>query len=236
MIEIQGLSKTYDTQVVLDGIDLVIPSGRSTAIVGPNGSGKTTLIKHILGLVKPDEGTISVAGTKLNGTWDYRRQIGYMPQKAQYPENMTVTELFSFIKKIREDEEVSEQKLIDLFNLNMELGKPLRNLSGGTRQKVGAVMALMFDPELLILDEPTAGLDPKSNYRFKQFLLSEKKSGKTILMTTHIMNEIEELTDHIIYLVEGRIRYHGPKQELMELQREKRLEGAVAKLMEETAV
>ncbi|MDX1617256.1 MAG: hypothetical protein R3224_00620, partial [Balneolaceae bacterium] len=88
----------------------------------------------------------------------------------------------------------------------------------------------------LILDEPTAGLDPKSNYRFKQYLLAEKEKGKTILLTTHIMSEIEELTDHLIYLVEGNIRYHGPKQELMVLQRENRLEGAVAKMMEETAL
>ncbi|MDX1638130.1 MAG: ABC transporter ATP-binding protein [Balneolaceae bacterium] len=235
MIRIHNLTKKYDTQTVLDAIDLEIPAGQATGIVGPNGSGKTTLIKHILGLVKPDSGDIEVNGIPLNGTWEYRREIGYMPQKAQYPENMTVRELFAFVKKIRDNEAPMENRLTGMFELEPELDKPLRNLSGGTRQKVGASLALMFDPRLLILDEPTAGLDPKASYKFKQLLRSEKDNGKTVLLTTHIMSEIEELADHIIFLVEGHVRYHGRMSDLMELQQEQRLEGAVAKMMEENA-
>jgi len=236
MIQIQGLSKTFDTQKVLDNVSVTIPSGQSVGIVGPNGSGKTTLIKHILGLVKPDEGTLVVNGAKLNGTWNYRSDIGYMPQMARYPENMSVEELVGFIKKIRGSEAPLEEQVIDMFSLGNEFKKPLRNLSGGTRQKVGALLAVMFDPSILILDEPTAGLDPKASYHFKRFLHAEKDKGKSILLTTHIMSEVEELADFIIFLVEGRVKFHGPMHELIELQKEQRLEGAVAKMLEEVKV
>ncbi|MDR8393179.1 ABC transporter ATP-binding protein [Aliifodinibius sp. S!AR15-10] len=235
MITIKGLRKAFGDQIVLDNLELEIPAGQATGIVGPNGSGKTTMIKHVLGLVKADEGTITVNGTKLNGHSDYRSQIGYMPQMARYPENMRVSELLDFIKEIRGVEETSEDELIELFELENELHKPLRTLSGGNRQKVGATLAFMFNPKIIILDEPTAGLDPKSSVRFKKLIREEKANGKTILLTTHIMSEIEELADHLIFLVEGKVRYDGPMSELMNLKQEDRLESAVAKMMEEAA-
>lgn len=235
MITIKGLHKTFGEQTVLDNLDLEIPAGQATGIVGPNGSGKTTMIKHLLGLVKPDRGTVTVNGTLLNGHCDYRSDIGYMPQMARYPENMRVRELLDFIKEIRGAETTGEDRLITLFELENELDKPLRTLSGGNRQKVGATLAFMFDSEILILDEPTAGLDPKSSVRFKKLIREEKEKGKTILLTTHIMSEIEELADYLVFLVEGRVRYHGSMEELMNIKREERLESAVAKMMEEVA-
>jgi len=188
-----------------------------------------------LGLVKPDDGAIYINEKKLNGHWDYRKEIGYMPQVARYPENMKVRELIDFIKEIRKNQVAIEQPLIDYFGLRAELGKRLRNLSGGTRQKVGAVIAMMFNPSILILDEPTAGLDPQASYKLKQMIRREKKKGKTILLTTHIMSEIEELADHLIFIVEGHLRYNGPMNAFLEQQHEQRLEGAVAKMMEEVA-
>ena len=235
MINIQGLKKKFGSLQVLNDLSLQIPDGQATGIVGPNGSGKTTLIKHLLGLVKPDEGSIEVNGVHLNGSYEYRRNIGYMPQMARYPENMKVRELIDFIIKIRGDEPVFEKELIDLFELGKEMQKPLRTLSGGTKQKAGALAALMFDPPILILDEPTAGLDPKSSYRFKQWVKREKERGKTILLTTHIMSEIEELADHLILLVEGKVRYHGKQSDFIKNNEEQRLEGAVAKILEEAA-
>ena len=235
MITIKGLRKVFGDQIVLNDLELEIPDGQATGIVGPNGSGKTTMIKNVLGLVKPDKGTITVNGTTLNGHSAYRSQIGYMPQMARYPENMRVRELLDFIKEIRGVEKTSEEELIELFELKNELHKPLRTLSGGNRQKVGATLAFMFDPKIIILDEPTAGLDPKSAVRFKKLIQQEKAKGKTILLTTHIMSEIEELADHLIFLVEGRVRYDGPMSELMTLKQEDRLESAVAKMMEEAA-
>ncbi len=236
MIKIQGLKKSFGDLRVLNGLSLQIPSGQATGIVGPNGSGKTTLIKHLLGLVKPDEGSININGTTLNGTHEYRRDIGYMPQMAQYPENMKAGELVDFIINIRGEEPVFRQELTQLLEIGNEMEKPLRTLSGGTKQKVGALIALMFDPALLILDEPTAGLDPKSSYRFKQWIKREKDRGKTLLLTTHIMSEIEELADNLILLVEGEVRYHGKQHQFIKNNEEQRLEGAVAKILEEAAV
>ncbi|NGP88767.1 ABC transporter ATP-binding protein [Fodinibius halophilus] len=235
MISIKGLRKKFGPLTVLDDIDLDIPSGQATGIVGPNGSGKTTAIKALLGLVKPNAGDILIDGESIKGQWDYRKKIGYMPQIARYPENMTVSELFEFIKNIRETGETNKDELISYFGLEPELEKRMRTLSGGNRQKVGAVLAMMFDPEILIFDEPTAGLDPHASVQFKNMVHREKEKGKTVLLTTHIMSEIEELADYLIFIVEGQIRYHGPMKELIEKQQEQRLEGAVAKMMAEVA-
>lgn len=235
MIKIKGLRKRFGPLTVLDDIDLEIPAGQATGIVGPNGSGKTTAIKTMLGLVKPNAGDITIDGESIKDHWNYRRKIGYMPQIARYPENMTVRELFSFIKEVRETKDTNQEELIAYFGIESELDKRMRTLSGGNRQKVGAVLAMMFDPDILIFDEPTAGLDPHASVQFKKRVHREKEAGKTILLTTHIMSEIEELADYLIFLVEGKIRYHGPMKELIEQQQEQRLEGAVAKMMEEEA-
>lgn len=235
MISIQKLRKDFGGRTVLNELDVEIPAGQATGIVGPNGSGKTTTIKALLGLVKPTSGKIFVDRQSIKGQWEYRNKIGYMPQVARYPENMTIGELFQFIKNMRGSNTNRDQELLEYFELDDEINKRMRALSGGMRQKVGAILAMMFDPEILIFDEPTAGLDPKSSVQFKKLVHEEKEKGKTVLLTSHIMSEIEELTDHLIFIVEGNIRYDGPMRELMERQQEQRLEGAVAKMMEESA-
>lgn len=233
MITIKDLKKSFGDLQAIKGMDLYIPEGQTTGIVGPNGSGKTTLIKSILGLVRADSGSIEVNNEKLNGNWEYRQHIGYMPQVARYPENMRVYELFDFIEGFREREPVYKDELIRKFNLGPELEKPLRVLSGGNRQKVGATLAMMFDPKILFLDEPTAGLDPQASFKFKEWVISEKKRGKTILITSHIMSELEQLVEYVVFILDGRIRYYGSMKDLLEENMEERLEAAIARMMEE---
>lgn len=232
MIEIQNLKKSFGDLSVLKGMSLSIPKGQTTGIVGPNGAGKTTLIKTLLGLVKPDSGQITINGIKLNGNWDYRKNIGYMPQVARYPENMKLYELLDFIKGLREQKAVYEQELIEQFSLQSELEKPLRTLSGGNRQKVGAILSMMFNPEILFFDEPTAGLDPRSSHKFKERVAQEKENGKTVIITSHIMSELEQLVNYVIFILDGRIRYYGTMENLLLESDEERLEAAIAKLMD----
>ncbi len=232
MIEIKNLKKSFGSLEVLKGINLSIPKGQATGIVGPNGAGKTTLIKTILGLVKPDSGSIRVNETTLNGNWQYRRDIGYMPQVARYPENMLVRELLEFIKGLRNQPATFEHELIEQLNLAPELNKQLRTLSGGNRQKVGATLAMMFNPEILFFDEPTAGLDPKSSRMFKERVQTEKEQGKTVIITSHIMSELEQLVDHVIFILDGNVRYYGSTKNLLAESNEERLEGAIASMME----
>ena len=232
MITIQQLQKSFGHQHVLKDINLEIPSGQSIGIVGPNGSGKTTLIKTMLGLVKPDSGTITINNTTLNGNYQYRRNIGYMPQQARYPENMYASELFNFMENLRDEPGEFKDELIEEFNLYSEIEKPLRVLSGGNRQKVGAVLAMMFNPSLLFFDEPTAGLDPRSSFIFKERIRKEKKTGKTILITSHIMSELEQLVENVVFILEGEIRYYGTIGDLLKNNQQDHLEGAIAQMME----
>jgi len=233
MIQINQLTKTFGQLKVLNDLTLEIPDGQATGIVGPNGAGKTTFIKTLLGLVKPDSGDITINGIHLNGNYDYRRNIGYMPQQARYPEQMIVSDLLDFIEDLRGEEAIYKQNLINEFNLQPELHKQLRVLSGGNKQKVGATLGMMFNPRILFFDEPTAGLDPRSSFIFKERIQKENNAGKTVLITSHIMSELEQLVDHVIFILEGDIKYYGRIDKLLKENRQERLEGAIAKLMEE---
>ncbi|MBJ6723913.1 ABC transporter ATP-binding protein [Geomesophilobacter sediminis] len=216
---------------MLEEVNLTIGKGTLTAIVGPNGSGKTTLIKSLLGLVHIDRGEITIDGRKVNGDCAYRKEIGYMPQIARYPENLKVRELLGMLKDLRGVREGLDEELVEQLEIGREMEKPLRTLSGGTRQKVGAVIAFLFNPKLMILDEPTAALDPVSSSRLKDKIVAENRKGKTVLLTSHNMNEIEELSEQIVFLLEGRIYFQGLIADLKRQSGEQNLERAVAALM-----
>ncbi len=231
MIEIRDIRKSFGKQEVIKGLDLHIGQGGITAVLGPNGSGKTTLIKSILGLVIPDSGQILLNGKKTEGRHTYRKEIGYLPQIARFPENLKVTELISMVEDIR-NQKGDHEPLIDLFELQFQLNKRFRALSGGTKQKVNLLLALMFECPLYILDEPTSGLDPVALIRLKELINNRKNNGKTFLVTTHIMNLVEEIADQLIFLLEGRVYFKGTFNEMTTMQGEDNLERAIARILE----
>ena len=230
MITIENLHKTFGKVSVLKGLNLAINSGGIFAVLGPNGSGKTTLIKSILGMVIPEKGNIIIDETQILKTHLYRNSINYLPQIASFPANLTVIELLQMIKDIR-SKESNETRLIELFDLKPFFKQKLGNLSGGTKQKVNLVLAFMFDAEIIILDEPTTGLDPISLIRLKKIIQEEKQKGKTILITSHIMSFVEEVSDEIVFLLDGKIYFKGSITKLKEQTNQSDLEHAIANIL-----
>ncbi|THV59505.1 ABC transporter ATP-binding protein [Flagellimonas alvinocaridis] len=226
-IEIEDLHKKFGKNQVLKGVDLTIDEGHIYAILGPNGSGKTTLIKSILGMVIPNKGQIMVLEKPIKKDWKYRKQINYLPQIANFPPNIKVKELIHMIKDLR-NSVADETELITLFGLEPFLNKKLSTLSGGTKQKVNIVLTFMFDSPLIILDEPTTGLDPKALIRLKELIQKEKTQGKTILITSHIMQFVEEVADEIVYLLEGEIYFKGNIEKLLKQTEQTNFEHAIA--------
>ncbi len=232
MVRIEQLHKSFGKLDVLKGVDISFDEAGISAILGPNGSGKTTLIKCILGMVLPDQGNIALDEVSVKGRWDYRRRLGYLPQIARFPDNLRVRELLDFIQSLRSDE-AKPQSLIERFGLEPFLDKRLGHLSGGTRQKVNLTLAFMYDVPLYILDEPTAGLDPIALQQLKALLQEQKALGKTILVTTHIMDFVEEMADEIVFLLEGVSYFRGRPADLKKRYNTKKLEPAIAAILQQ---
>jgi Cu-processing system ATP-binding protein len=230
MIQIDNINKRFKKLQALDNINATFNKGQVISLIGPNGSGKTTLIKSILGLVKPDSGTIFFNGTPITESVEYRSHIGYMPQIGRYPDNMKIGQLFRMIKNIRTGKKWDEE-LYYRFKLDTILDKNMKSLSGGTRQKVSAALAFLFDSDVLILDEPTAGLDPLSSEILKEKIVAEKEKGKLILITSHILSDLEELTTDIMYLQDGKEIFYKSMKALTEETGETKLGKAIAWLM-----
>ena len=208
MIEIDKLTKKFGKLSVLDNLSLTCQKGQCIALIGPNGCGKTTLIKSILGMVVPDAGSIAFNGQLVTKDVAYRKQIGYMPQIGRYPDNMSIGQVVSMIKNIRQYNGVEDDELLKAYQLEILFDKKMRTLSGGTTQKVSATIAFLFNPDVLILDEPTAGLDPIAAEILKEKIVKEKEKGKLILITSHLLSELDDLVTHIIFMQEGKIRFH----------------------------
>ncbi|MBI5730521.1 MAG: ABC transporter ATP-binding protein [Ignavibacteriales bacterium] len=231
MITLNNYSKHYGSLKALSEINLNISSGTLTFLVGPNASGKTTLIKSLLGLVKPTSGKIVVNGIILNGDYEYRKEIGYVSQIANFPENLTVDEIFRMVKDLRDKQKDYDEELISDFQLEPAFNKRLKTLSGGTCQKVNVAVAFLFDPKIIILDEPTAGLDPVASSLLKDKILKENKKGKTIIFTSHILSEMEELAQNVVFLLEGKIFFNGTIKDLINSTNQQNLERAIASIM-----
>lgn len=231
MVVVDTLTKRFGRLEVLRGVSATFEPGRVTAVVGPNASGKTTLMKSVLGLVLPDAGSVTIDGRPAYEP-AVRRIVGYLPQEPRFPDNLRVRELFAFVQDLRGERPDGLDGLVDLFQLRPHLDKPLRVLSGGSKQKASAVLAFLFRPKVLVLDEPSAGLDPVASSRLKDRIAEERAEGATIILTSHVMSELEELADEVLFLLEGTVRFRGTIESIRNRTGERRLERAVARLME----
>lgn len=231
MITVSDLSKRFGNLEVLKSIQVSFNQGNSYAMIGPNGSGKTTLIKCLLGMVLPDRGVITVNGKSIANDWHYRHLIGYMPQIGRYPDQMKIGQIFDMVRDLRQDPSHQDEDLIHAFHLDKMHDKRMHTLSGGTRQKVSAALAFLFNPRIMILDEPTAGLDPVAVEILKEKILSEKNGDRTFLITSHIMSDLDELTSNVVYLEEGKILFNDTIGLLKEETGELKLGRAIATMM-----
>lgn len=233
MIVLKNVNKSFGKLEVLKDIDLTFQKGECIALIGPNGCGKTTLIKSILGMVLPDSGAILFNGTSILKEFQYREHIGYMPQIGRYPDNMTIGQIIEMIKRIRNSEEVLDEDLVKAFQLEKMFSKQMRTLSGGTTQKVSATLAFLFNPDVLILDEPTAGLDPLASEILKGKIIKEKENGKLILITSHLLSELDDMITQIVFMQEGKVHFHKTIDDLLESTAEVKISKAIAKILKE---
>ena len=236
VIETRDLRKRYKKVEALRGVSLKVEAGEVFGLLGQNGAGKTTLIKSILGMVVPDSGFITFNGQNILQNWQYRSEIGYMPQIGRYPENMTIGDVLDMMKDIRGHATNLDEDLVQAFGLTDLMRKKMRTLSGGTRQKVSASLAFLFDPAVLILDEPTAGLDPVASEILKEKIIVQKRKGKLVLITSHVLSDLDDLVTQIIYMQDGRLQFHKSIERLRADTGEEKLAKAIASVMLKTQV
>lgn len=236
MITASHLTKNFGRLRALDDLSVTMRRGQSVLLIGPNGSGKTTFIKCVLGLVLPDKGGLTLDGRDLLGNPSLRSAIGYMPQIGRFPDHLKVGQIFEMMREIRRGTfSRTDEDLVDAFEIDKIAHKPARTLSGGTRQKVSACLAFLFDPDILVLDEPTAGLDPVAAEILKEKIRSVMEKDKLILTTSHILSDLDEITSDVMHLSEGRLRFYRPIGELMSERGEQKLGKVVAAIMRESA-
>ena len=232
MIIATNVTKRFGKIYALDNISVTCNAGQAISLIGPNSSGKTTLIKSLLGMVVPDSGFITFNQKNIKHDWKYRQRVGYMPQIGRYPDNMTIAQVFSMMKDIRKSTELNlDEELISGFELQKIMSKRMNTLSGGTRQKVSAALAFLFNPDVLILDEPTAGLDPVASEILKEKISKEKLKRKLILITSHILSDLDDIVTEVIYLQDGKLRFHRSIDELRIHTGEQKLSKVIANIL-----
>ena len=231
MIKIKNLTKKFNKFTALQDINLECKKGHSIAFIGPNGCGKTTLIKCILGLNVVESGDILVNGNSVKNDFLYREKIGYMPQIGKYPENMTIGQTIKMIQDNRKNVENIDTELLEAFELPKLYDKKMSTLSGGTTQKVSAVLAFMFHPEIIILDEPTAGLDPLASEILKNKIIKERKNGKLIIITSHLLSELDDMVNEIVFINEGKILVHQSVEDLKTETQQTKISDAITNIL-----
>ncbi len=215
VISIKNLTKNYDGTKAVRGISFTVKEGEVFSMVGPNGAGKTTTVEICEGIRKPTSGTIHLFGEKFSKrSKDIRERIGVLPQEFRSFERLTVKETLKYYSSLYKNKRDIDE-IISLLDLEDKKDDLYMNLSGGLKQRVGVGMALVNDPELIFLDEPTTGLDPRARRGVWSAIMSLKEEGKTIFLTTHYMEEAEYLADRVAIVHQGRIVGQGSLGELI---------------------
>ena len=219
MIEAQGLSKYFGPFVAVRDISFSIPQGQIVAFLGPNGAGKTTLMRMLTGYLAPSAGGASIAGLDVRAQRiAASRRLGYLPENGPLYPDMTPLELLTFFGEARELGRALKTRIdavVDLCALELVIEKQIGRLSKGLRQRVGLAQALLHDPEVLIMDEPTAGLDPNQIRQFRENV-QRLRATKTLLVSTHILHEAEATADRVLLVNGGRLVFDGTLAELEE--------------------
>jgi len=206
VIKIQGLTKSYGNVQALFGVDLEVKHGEVFGFLGPNGAGKTTTIRCMLDLIRPQGGTISVLGMNPQAEPEaIKARVGYLPGELRLDENMTARQVFRYFNRLRGNRSNWDfiQELSD--RLKLDLKTPIKNFSHGNKQKVGVVQALMHRPELVLLDEPTGGLDPLMQQEVLRMLAEAQDNGATVFFSSHIISEVQAITDRVAIIRKGKI-------------------------------
>lgn len=206
MIVYHGFTKRYSDVLAVEPLDLTVERGETLALVGPNGSGKTTLLKGAAGLVRATAGGIAVHGHDVakHGR-QARRAVGYMPQRLGFPEGTTPREILRLVARLRDTDLPRPAALLERVGLEDVLDRQIETLSGGMRQRLGLALALLGDPEVLLLDEPSAALDPTGALLMRDLLCALSREGKTILISSHDLAEVEAVADRLAVFVAGRL-------------------------------
>lgn len=207
MIEVKGLSKSFGAFKAVDNISFTVPKGQILGFLGPNGAGKSTTMKMLTGFIEPSDGTALVGGHDIKReALSVKRTIGYLPENAPSYQEMSVREFLDFVAEIRgiSDRSAALERMRKVCFLEEVWHKPIDTLSKGYRQRVGFAQALIHDPEILILDEPTDGLDPNQKYEVRQ-LIKQMGKNKTIILSTHILEEVQAICERVIIIAHGKV-------------------------------
>lgn len=206
MISIQRMTKRFGKFTAVDGVSLEIKEGEIFALLGPNGSGKTTTMKSIVGLVKPTSGRILVNGIDVQAhPKEAKSAVSYLPQRVVFPENLTAREIVRFFGRLRGVPISKSDEVLEKARFNGFSDKQVAEFSGGMIQRLGLAVIALPNAQVLLLDEPTASLDPQGVKRFREFVLEQKEQGKTIVFSTHMLAEAEQLADRVGIFVGGRL-------------------------------
>lgn len=220
-IEVSHLKKVYGDLIAVNDISFAVKKGEIFAFLGPNGAGKTTTVEMIESIRTPTAGSINLLGTDIKTGFNLvKERISIVPQEFHSFERFTVRETLTYFSKLYK-KQANIDEILDTMDLQSHEKKLYRNLSGGLKQRVGVALSLVNDPEIVFLDEPTTGLDPKARREVWQVIANLRDKGKTVFLTTHYMEEAEHLADHIAIIHKGKIIAEGSLQELIDRYGEK---------------